>query len=559
MAESRVHRLGRNTDDPGAGAVDELSVLLAPRPLARWVARDLLQRCQRDLPTALAIAEQLNADQLAGRAPVPRFLPIPRCHRGEDHPVLAGGPTATAAEPPARDLAGATRDELALYVEAAHRLGLQGCELDVVERTGLICRVDDRIEVTDVLAASAVVAGCTAHEVYQAHRLLAELLHETAACQRKWSPTPANCNVSGRPGTWKRIPRCGGRIVAAQRVPGCLLAAEPVGGRRPARTRQPATGSSCGPRRRAGTRASSRTRPRRWTSYASRTRRIRTSTPRSTCCPGCARRPAVAVTTSGSGCSPRRPRCRACSVCVRRPRPSISVGLPTRARSWRPSPVTSIRCPPRAGRRGGQRYSLCWPAGPTSTRRNRRGATSASARARAGKSCSCRGCGHRSCSHSISVRRNSRLPSSSGSWPGASGVEPGWAQRRCWRCWPTAGSFAVSGRWHGELVTEVQSELPRFRHPVVTAEIWLCCLFIAVRCGRSAAADEALGQFGSTVGSAVALGDLPALDIVARRRAADSDEPGTAAEHALRVVARTPRSPHGLVLPCGTAWTCWKR
>ena len=553
MAESRVHRLGRNTDDPGAGAVDELSVLLAPRPLARWVARDLLQRCQRDLPTALAIAEQLNADQLAGRAPVPRFLPIPAATAAKIIPSwLADLPQRQRSlllvillEP---------RHELALYVEAAHRLGLQGCELDAVERTGLICRVDDRIEVTDVLAASAVVAGCTAHEVYQAHRLLAELLHETGHA-KAWCHRIRTVNALAAGDVEKIRDAAVGLLRRNEFLDAYWLLS------RAATTCPDPT---------------ARDRLQLWAAEtcwqmgfventASTLDELRLSD---------AAHPDIdseinllsgVCEAAGGGRHDVGIRLLAAQATVpgvlglRATTAAIYLGWATHSRQELATVAGHLDPVPASGGQARRTAILALLAGRTDLDEEDRRALLGLGQSSSWKELLmprlwppfllAQYLGEEELEIAL-LERELAGRKRRGAWMGTAPMLAMLADSRFVR-----GEWAVA--W--ELVTEVQSELPRFRHPVVTAEIWLCCLFIAVRCGRSAAADEALGQFGSTVGSAVALGDLPALDIVACLRAADSDEPGTAAEHALRVVALCRDRPTDWCSLACTAWTCWKR
>lgn len=138
------------------------------------VARELHARTAGNPLALTELAEVMDRDVLLGRAPLPAELP------------LTGGVEAAFLDryrrlPPAARavvLVAAADDsgDLGVVQEAARTLGADDAATDAAERSGLLSRRGDRVELRHPLVRSAVYVGATTPERRRTHAALAEAL-----------------------------------------------------------------------------------------------------------------------------------------------------------------------------------------------------------------------------------------------------------------------------------------------------------------------------------------------------------------------------------------------
>lgn len=517
--------------------VEDLASRLAPDQVADWIARDLLTRCGGLVSTAHQIATELDADQLQGRTPIPKLLPmatstaaaltsdwfleLPKPHRRMLLVVLIG-----------------PGHELRMYVEAARRLGQPAEILEVTEQTGILRRADDRIVITDEARATAMIVSSPAHEVYLTHELLTDLLWETrrakAWCHRirtmnKITAADTDGIRAAAVGLLRKDEFLDAYWLLTRAASICqdeeahdqllLWAAE--------------TSWQMGFVEHAATILDEL-----WMSDAAHAHIDAEMDVLAGVCEAAGGRAAVGIQLLASRITtPGMIGLRATMAAVHlgwatQPRAQLKSIADHCARHADPDnrpPVTAL----------------------SAVLDGRTDLDVASRQALIGLGQSARWdelllprlwppfllaqyLGEEDTDIAL-LERELAGRKQRGAWMGTAPM-----------LIMLADSRFIRGDWAAarQMVTEFQHELTRFRHPVITAEMWRCCLFMAIRSGDTAAAEDALQHLGN----AVSLADGPGLDIAHCLQAAENGDPWSAAHHARRVLAHSPLSAHGLVL-----------
>jgi DNA-binding CsgD family transcriptional regulator len=155
---------------------------------------------EQSLGNALALAElpsALSADQLAGVAPLPEVLPVPR----ELERVFLDRARTLPPDTQRLLLVASADDseEVAIVLRAAATMGLSVDALDAAETDGLVAVSGGRIVFRHPLVRSAVYGAATSAERRAAHAALAEALAdgEANADRRVWHLSAAALDDSG--------------------------------------------------------------------------------------------------------------------------------------------------------------------------------------------------------------------------------------------------------------------------------------------------------------------------------------------------------------------------
>ncbi|HSE70339.1 MAG TPA: AAA family ATPase [Nocardioidaceae bacterium] len=165
-----------------------VTALLAERvgaPISPEVGAELLASTGGNPLALVELPGLLTAEQLAGRAPLPRRIPITggveRVFRERARRLSPGAQQVllvAAADDSSR---------LGVVTQAARALGAGTEDLDEVERVGLVTVDDATLEMRHPLVRSAVYNGATSVARRQAHRALAEaLVHDEDVDRRVW-------------------------------------------------------------------------------------------------------------------------------------------------------------------------------------------------------------------------------------------------------------------------------------------------------------------------------------------------------------------------------------
>ncbi|HET6626797.1 MAG TPA: AAA family ATPase [Nocardioidaceae bacterium] len=167
-------------------AVTELLGQRASAPVSAEVGAQLLVSTGGNPLALVELPGLLSADQLTGRAPLPRRIPVTgaveRAFR--ERAGRLSGPAQQALL-----LAAAADDSarLSTVEQAARSLGADPEAMDEVEQSGLVEVVDGRIHLRHPLVRSAVYNGATSVQRRQAHEALAgAMVYEEDADRRAW-------------------------------------------------------------------------------------------------------------------------------------------------------------------------------------------------------------------------------------------------------------------------------------------------------------------------------------------------------------------------------------